>query len=74
MSEPLISIEPEPTISSIANVMYKNLIRRLPVVEEGILLGIVTTTDLARAMQKEGEKEEVLLAIGGFEMIEELDK
>ncbi len=72
MSEPLISVGPEATISSIANVMYKNLIRRLLFVE-GILLGIVTTTDLARVMQKEGEKDEVMLAMRRFKMIEELN-
>lgn len=74
MSEPLISVGPEATVSSIANVMYKNGIRRLPVIEEGRLLGIVTATDLARAMQRESGKDEVLLAMGRFKMIEELNK
>ena len=74
MSEPLISVGPEATISAAANVMYKNAIRRLPVIEEGRLLGMVTSTDLARAMQRESEKDEVLLAMGRFKMIEELNK
>jgi CBS domain-containing protein len=74
MSSPLISVGPEATISSAANVMYKNGIRRLPVIEEGRLLGIVTSTDLARTMQREGEKDEVLLAMGRFKAIEELNR
>jgi signal-transduction protein with cAMP-binding, CBS, and nucleotidyltransferase domain len=74
MSEPLISVGPEATVSSAANVMYKNGIRRLPVIEEGRLLGIVTSTDLARALQRESEKDEVLLAMSRFGMIEELNK
>lgn len=74
MSEPLISIGPEATVSSAANVMYKNGVRRLPVIEGGRLLGIVTSTDLARAMQRESEKDDVLLAMGRFKMIEELNK
>ncbi len=74
MSEPLISVGPEATISSVANVMYKNGIRRLPVIEGGRLLGMVTSTDLARTMQRESEKDEVLRAMSRFKMIEELNK
>ncbi len=74
MSEPLITVGPEATISSAANIMYKNVIRRLPVIEGGRLLGMVTSTDLARAMQRESEKDEVLRAMARFKLIEELNK
>lgn len=74
MSEPLISVGPEATISAAAKVMYENSIRRLPVIEEGRLLGMLTATDLARALQRESEKDEVLLAMSRFKMIEELNK
>jgi signal-transduction protein with cAMP-binding, CBS, and nucleotidyltransferase domain len=74
MSEPLISVGPEATVSSAATVMYKNGIRRLPVIENDRLLGMVTATDLARALQRESQKDEVLLAMGRFKMIEELNK
>jgi signal-transduction protein with cAMP-binding, CBS, and nucleotidyltransferase domain len=74
MSEPLISVGPEATVSSAASIMYKNGIRRLPVIENDRLLGMVTSTDLARAMQREGQRDEVLLAMGRFKMIEELNK
>ena len=55
-------------------MMVENGIRRLPVIEGGRLLGMVTSTDLARAMQRESEKDEVLLAMARFKMIEELNK
>lgn len=74
MSEPLISLGPEATVSSAAKVMYKNAIRRLPVIEEGRLLGMVTATDLARSVQREGETDEVLFAMARFKLIEELNK
>ena len=74
MSDPLISVGPEATVSNIATIMYKNGIRRLPVIEEGRLLGIVTATDLARTMQRESEKDEMLRAMSRFKMIEELNK
>ncbi|MEM3118039.1 MAG: CBS domain-containing protein [Nitrososphaerales archaeon] len=74
MSEPLISVGPEATVQSAANVMYKNGIRRLPVIENYRLLGIVTATDLARSLEREGEKDDVLRAMGRFKMIEELNK
>lgn len=73
-SEPLISVGPEATVASVAGVMYKNGIRRLPVIEEGRLLGMVTSTDLARVMQRESEKDETLRAMTRFKMIEELNK
>lgn len=70
VSKPIISVGPEATICSAANVMYKYGIRRLPIIEEGTLFGIVTTTDLARLMRRETEKDDVLLAMGRFKIIE----
>lgn len=43
-------------------------------IEAGRLLGIVTATDLARIMQRESEKDEMLRAMTRFKMIEELNK
>lgn len=74
MSEPLISIGPEATVSGAATVMYKNGIRRLPVIEGDRLLGIVTSADLARLIQRESEKDEVLLAMTRYKLIEESNK
>lgn len=46
-SHPLIVAEPSMTAEQAGETMTKNKIRKLPVVKEGNLLGIVTITDLA---------------------------
>jgi CBS-domain-containing membrane protein len=50
MSEPAISIAPEATVTQATRVMLEHKIGCLPVVEEQTLLGIVTETDILRAM------------------------
>jgi acetoin utilization protein AcuB len=49
MSAPAISLTPEATASAALAFMEKHRIRRLPVVEEGRLVGIVTRSDLMGA-------------------------
>ena len=46
MSYPLISINQDAEISVARSLMEKNKIKRLPVVSDNIVLGIVTMTDL----------------------------
>jgi len=46
MSYPLISIDQNAEISVARNLMEKNKIKRLPVVSDNIVLGIVTMSDL----------------------------
>lgn len=46
MSKNLISISPGSELNEAARVMAKNNIRRLPVVNEGTLVGILTSTDV----------------------------
>ena len=47
MSSPLISIDAAEPIESAAKTMREHNIRRLPVAEDGAVVGIVTTTDLS---------------------------
>lgn len=47
MSKELIAISPESHVHEAARLMAQNQIRRLPVVENGKLVGIVTIGDLA---------------------------
>ncbi len=49
MSTGLITINPEASIKEAAELMIKNKISSLPVVENDELVGIITTTDLLRA-------------------------
>jgi CBS domain-containing protein len=46
MSEPVISIEPGASLRKAKMLMGKHKVKRLPVVEDGILIGIVTASDL----------------------------
>jgi CBS domain-containing protein len=47
VSRPLITVGRGATVEEAAKVMVKNQIHKLPVVDGGRLLGIVTITDLA---------------------------
>lgn len=49
MSKPLLSMEPEKEIEGAVKLMFKHRIKKLPVVENGRLVGLVTLTDLIRS-------------------------
>ena len=49
MSSPLVVASPEETIFSAVEKMKKNNIKRLPVVDKGKILGVISMTDVARA-------------------------
>ena len=55
MSSPLIVVDPAATIEEAASIMERNRVRRLPVVDKGELLGVVTVSDLAKALAKQLE-------------------
>ena len=50
MSSPLTVITPDFELREAARVMTQLKIRRLPVVQEGRLLGIITSSDITRAI------------------------
>lgn len=50
MSEPLVSVTPETTILEASRKMKKSNIKRLPVISDGKLVGIISTTDIARTV------------------------
>ena len=50
MSSPLIHIRPDDEVWVAAELMYTRKIRRLPVLDEDELLGIVTATDFVRLL------------------------
>jgi acyl dehydratase/CBS domain-containing protein len=47
MTSPLVTIEVDEPIEAAARTMREHTIKRLPVVEDGAVVGIVTTTDLS---------------------------
>ncbi|MEM2675147.1 MAG: CBS domain-containing protein [Candidatus Bathyarchaeia archaeon] len=49
MSKPPITISPDADLETAIALMFKHKIKKLPVVENGKLVGLVTFTDLVRA-------------------------
>ena len=47
MSDPVVTIRPMESIQTAAERMGHNGVKKLPVVEDGAAIGIITTTDLA---------------------------
>ena len=48
MSAPILTIDSEATTEEAATLMNSERIKKIPVVEEGKLIGIVTSTDIVR--------------------------
>ena len=48
MIRDVITVEPEQSLSELAQVLCKHRIHRVPVTEQGRLVGIITTLDLVR--------------------------
>ncbi len=63
MSRSLIQISPEDDIRNAAHLMSKEQVRRLPVVEAGKLVGMVSLGDLAASRQYEMEISQALTEI-----------
>ncbi len=72
MSKPLISVGPEATVYDAALIMTKYSIRRLPIVRDRTLLGIITSSDLTRRMFEENRSDPMLMAMSRFRDVEKL--
>jgi CBS domain-containing protein len=56
MHRGIITLSPEATIAEAAKIIHTHKIRRLPVVEEKKLVGIITTADIVREIAKRDYK------------------
>lgn len=63
MSSHVISVGPDADLAQAAELMGKHQIRRLPVVENGRLCGMVTLADLANAQPGEADPAKTLMQI-----------
>lgn len=63
MSQPIITIEPEASIKEVARMMLKNEVRRLPVIKDKKLVGIIVATDFIRHLGKKSISDEILDAV-----------
>jgi CBS domain-containing protein len=52
MSSPVLTIGPDESIQDAAATLLEHRVGSLPVIEEGRLVGIVTTSDLLRAVAR----------------------
>jgi CBS domain-containing protein len=60
MSNPLITVEKDTYLYEAAKKMVKNKIRRLPVVKNNTLVGIVTVTDIIKYFHKKNKDDNYL--------------
>ena len=67
MSKPLVTIDPDASVRDAARLMLGRRIRRLPVVKDNKLVGIIVCTDFARHMSKKSITEQILGAIARSE-------
>ena len=64
MSTPLKLIDPDASLKEAARIMVRKRIRRLPVIKDNKLVGIITTSDFARHLSKKTFTDDILEAIG----------
>ena len=63
MSSPLITIDEESSLRDAARKMVKYRIRRLPVMKQDALVGIIAASDFARHLSEKTFSEEILAAM-----------
>jgi CBS domain-containing protein len=56
MSSPVITVTPEDTVHHCMQVVTENRVRHLPVLEKGLLIGIVSIGDLVKAVIDEQQE------------------
>ncbi len=66
MSKPLTTIDPDSPLREAARLMLKNKVRRLPVVKENKLVGIIVASDFARQLSKKTITEQILDAMARY--------
>lgn len=66
MSKNLITVDPDASLKEAARLMSTNKIRRLPVLKQDKLVGIVVASDLVRNLGKKSLTEEILDAMGRY--------
>jgi CBS domain-containing protein len=66
MSKYLITVGPDTSLKEASRLMSANKIRRLPVVKNGKIVGIVVASDFVRNVGKKTTAEEILDALGRY--------
>ena len=66
MTKKLITVEPDTSLKDAARLMSTKKIRRLPVLKNNKLVGIVAASDFVRNVGKKTTAEEILDALGRY--------
>jgi CBS domain-containing protein len=66
ISKSLITVDPDASLKDAAMLMSTNKIRRLPVVKQNRLVGIVVAADFVQNLGKKTTSEEILEAMGRY--------
>jgi CBS domain-containing protein len=66
MSQSLITVDVDASLKEAARLMSSNKIRRLPVLKQNKLVGIVVASDFVRNLGKKSVSEEILEAMGRY--------
>ncbi len=66
MTKNLVTVKPNASLKEAARLMSGNKIRRLPVLEQNKLVGIVVASDFVRNVGKKSLSEEILEAMGRY--------
>ena len=66
MSKSLVTINPDTSLKQAARLMSENKIRRLPVIKQNRLVGIVVAADFVRNLGKKSISEEIIEAMGRY--------
>jgi CBS domain-containing protein len=66
MSQSLITVDADASLKEAARLMSSNKIRRLPVLKQNKLVGIVVASDFVRNLGKKSVSEEILEAMGRY--------
>ena len=66
MTTKLVTVDPDMSLKDAARLMSTNKIRRLPVVKQNKLVGIVVASDFVRNLGKKTMTEEILDAMGRY--------
>jgi len=57
MSSPLIGVDPEESVWTVADLMYTRGVRKIPVIDEDTVVGIITATDLVNQFAVSTEED-----------------
>ena len=60
-SQPLITVGPNAYLFNVCKIMEKNIIRRLPVVKDNAIVGIITITDIIKHLYTINKEDHYLL-------------